>query len=267
MIEWTVITVTFNSEQALATYWVEPIPDNVRWIVVDNASTDASRETAAALGAEVIALPKNFGFSSGNNTGLGVSTSRYVAFVNPDVTIDWHSLVHLAADIDKFDALVAPALRNPDGSPQQNGRGLPFLLDKLGHRGVRLPFQRVDLYLPELRQSITAVTWAMGAALCGRRITFHSIGAWNDSFFIYYEDHEIGLRAWSKSVPVLVDGRVAWVHGWARSTAGFNLRAWRREIASSWAFYRAYPELLLPIRRRAQSMPYAEEMVEWKRKN
>jgi GT2 family glycosyltransferase len=264
MINWTVITVTFNSQDDLRSHWIEPIPNNVRWIVVDNASTDHTKEIALQLGAEVIPMSANLGFSAANNKGLAVSLSEYVAFVNPDVTIAWPTLVRLAADIDEFDALVAPALRNTDGSPQPNGRGLPFLVDKVGHRGLRLPFQRLDQYLPEIQAGVTAIAWAMGAALCARRTSFNKIGGWNDSFFIYYEDHELGLRAWSNDVPVLLDPQVKWVHGWARGTAGFNLQAWKHELASSWRFYRRYPELLLLTRRHAQSKLYAVRMARWK---
>jgi len=146
---WTVVTVTFNSRTALLTHWEQP-PTGVRWVVVDNNSSDDTPEVAKSLGAEVVRLAANIGFSAANNRGLALATSEYVAFANPDVTIDWGTLDQLASDIESQGALIAPILQNPDGSPQPNARGLPYLVDKFAHRGVRFPGQRLDMYTPEM---------------------------------------------------------------------------------------------------------------------
>jgi GT2 family glycosyltransferase len=259
-MRWTVITVTFNSAATLTRFWTERIPDDVQWIVVDNASTDGSAETARSLGAHVIELDANVGFAKANNVALRATAGDFVAFVNPDVAVDWSSLDQLAEDVADRQALVAPQLVDTDGQVQPNGRGLPHLVDKFAHRGVRLPGHRVQAYLPSAAADLTPVAWTMGAALCGRREQFEALGGWDEGYFIYYEDHEIGLRAWTRGVPVLVDSRVRWVHGWARETTAANRTAWKHELRSAWRFYRNYPELLLPTRRLASRRPYAVHM-------
>ena len=140
-----------------------------------------------------------------------------------------------------------------------------YLVDKFAHRGVRCPGQRLDLYTPEMiSHGLNAVAWVMGAALCGSRHTFNQLGGWNDTFFLYYEDHEIGLRAWTRGLPILVDTRVTWVHGWARATNAFDFSAWRYEVASAFQFYKRYPELLSLRRGDLQRKPYALHLASWR---
>ena len=82
-------------------------------------------------------------------------------------------------------------------------------------------------------------------------------------YFIYYEDHEIGLRAWQRGTPVLLDPRVRWTHGWARETVGTNRTAWRHELHSAARFYKHSPELLLPWRGAARRHDYWLRMDSW----
>lgn len=259
-MSWTIITVTFNSADVLEHFWTRPVPDDVQWIVVDNDSSDASADVARSLGAEVVELDSNVGFATANNQALFRATGDLVAFVNPDVGVEWSGLDQLGVDATEHRALVSPQLIERDGRTQPNGRGIPHLVDKFAHRGLRLPGHRLDAYLPPATDDLTPVAWTMGAAVCGRRDLLLELGGWDEGYFIYYEDHELGLRAWAHGVPVLVDRRVRWVHGWARETTGANRTAWKHEVRSAWRFYRAYPELLLPSRRLAARRPYAVQM-------
>jgi N-acetylglucosaminyl-diphospho-decaprenol L-rhamnosyltransferase len=219
--------------------------------VVDNASTDDSVALAERLGAETLRLQSNIGFAGANNKGLDVASSPFVAFVNPDVTVDYSTLDTLSDLLRRRDVLAAPQLTNPDGTVQPSARGLPFLVDKLAHRGLRFPGARLEEYV---RQPATTeyIAWAMGAAVTGRTATLRRLGGWNPSFFIYYEDHELGLRAWRRGVPVVSVPEVRWTHGWARETTKLHAAAWRHELGSAARFYREYPELLLPLRRLAR---------------
>lgn len=249
---WSIVTVTFNSARQLRRYWLpRAVPGDVTWVVVDNASSDDSVEVARSGGARVIVLDANRGFSAANNVGLAETRSTYVGFANPDVGVDYTTLGRLAMIARECQALVAPQLLNPDGSLQPNGRCLPYLGSKLMHR---LPFEtaakrRYDV-VPHGGRPVH-VAWTMGAALCGLASTFRSIGGWDESFFIYYEDAEIGLRAWSDGIPVLIDPRSAWVHGWARETRTLRWAPWKHELASAARFYRRYPRLAIGGARRS----------------
>lgn len=55
-------------------------------VVVDNASSDASRDVARgfAPAARLVALPENAGFAAAMNAGIEKTSGRYVLALNPD---------------------------------------------------------------------------------------------------------------------------------------------------------------------------------------
>lgn len=267
---WAVVTVTFNNAAELNRYWQDCDFGGAQWIVVDNASVDGSADIAGLMGAQVIRSPDNVGFARANNLGLRAANSELVAFVNPDVRVDLEGLAVLKGTLERIDALVAPQLVNEDGSYQANGRGLPFVVDKLAHRGLVLPGARRDAYLlgeadplgGADRDALVFTAWVMGAVVCARRSTLEMLGGWSESYFLYYEDHDLGLRSWRAGVPVVIDRKVRWVHGWKRETSRATLGPWRREIASARVFLTQYPEFILPTRRwAARRHPAAHKKV------
>ncbi len=245
-LTWNVVTVSYNSSRDLHEHWQGLVlPDGVRWTVVDNASADDSAEVARALGAQVIVLPRNVGFGAANNIGASSVASENVLFVNPDIKIDPVSLVVLE-DVLQSDpsVVVAPQLINPDGTTQPSGRSFPTLPSKILNRLPKAAGRHYQITAERGEQLY--VSWAIGAALAMRSTTFAEI-RWDEHFFVYYEDSDLGLRAWKGGHRVVLDGSVRWVHSWARDTTGFNARAWRLELASMAKFYFRYPHLLFPV--------------------
>lgn len=252
---WSVITVTYNSARHLHRHWADQsISRNYNWIVVDNASTDGSLELAKSLGATAISSGGNVGFARANNLGLRQVTTDYVAFVNPDISImgaSWQA--DLAKTIESTDGLVAPQLLNSDGTEQPNARGLPFLSAKIRNR-LAPHSDRGRAYTRASLDAPTYCAWTIGAAIAGKTKTVRDIGGWDEAFFLYYEDHEFGLRAWKSGHPVVIDPRVQWIHSWQRATAKLNYRAWRAEISSARIFYDKYPQFLRGSSRDARSI-------------
>ena len=164
--------------------------------------------------------------------------------VNPDVVVDSPTSLHRLGLVSRAnrDALVTPQLMNPDGTEQANARGLPYLVDKIANRGLRLPGARLHDYSRTGLSGPTFVAWVMGAALAGPTDIFRRIGGWDEKFFIYYEDHDIGLRAWKTGHRVIVDPRIRWVHEWQRATSRPRIGPWKHEARSSRRFYSTYPQ-------------------------
>jgi N-acetylglucosaminyl-diphospho-decaprenol L-rhamnosyltransferase len=251
---WSLITVTFNSEDALQTFWSRP-PEGVEWIVVDNASSDQTVSVAEDLGATVIRLSKNIGFGSANNIGLSRSGGEHIAFVNPDVSVDYASLADLNKAVADGTRLVSPQLLNPDGSLQPNGRGFPLIINKLRNRGSGATTLQNNYLLYANPGEVRAVCWFIGAAVAGNRRAFERLNAWDPRFFIYYEDSDICLRAWKIGISCQVTGDVRWTHGWARETTSFKWAPWKRELASMVKFYTRYPAMVLGNRSARRQFP------------
>lgn len=214
-------------------------------MVVDNLSTDDSAAVATNLGAKVVRSSENRGFAAGNNLGLRLVESPLVAFVNPDVTVDAAALEVLGRHLRRHGGLVAPQLVDPDGQLQPNGRGWPTVWAKLRHR--LSPGTGGYRKWPQSGKCKECV-WVMGAFVASATATFRDIGGWNEDYFVYYEDAELGIRARANSQPVHVCDEVRAVHAWARDTSNLNHRAWRNEVRSALQFYRQHPRLLLPHR-------------------
>jgi GT2 family glycosyltransferase len=251
--QWSVVTVTYNSAETLRKCWVEGAKP-FDWIVVDNDSRDSSADVAASLGARVVRLPDNVGFSAANNIGVTHSDSPYLLFANPDLVVEPDGFEALRRHLDAHGGLAAPQLLSTNGEPQPNGRGFPYVTAKLGNRNL-WPFSRLHAAYRVYATAGEArwVAWVIGAAVAVRRPDFDAIGGWNERFFLYYEDAEIGLRSWRCGLPVAVLGDVRWTHHWGRAT---NTLRWNRahslELRAARTFYGMYPEFVLGVPRPAR---------------
>jgi N-acetylglucosaminyl-diphospho-decaprenol L-rhamnosyltransferase len=243
--EVSLITVSYNSARTLERFWAGRPFGPYRWTVVDNNSSDDSVEVARRLGAQVVELDSNRGFSGANNVGASITDAEVLIFCNPDVTVTPDGIAALADQVRRHGGIVAPQLVNSDGSLQENGRGSPTAMRKVRHMLGR----HDDAYLrfADVGQTVDVV-WTMGAAVAMRRSDFERLGGWDEGFFLYYEDSDLCLRAHAVGMRVRVDGDVRWTHGWGRETRRrFSLDAWRNEFRSAARFYRLHPYCLLPI--------------------
>ena len=243
----SLITVTYNSADDLRQFWANAQELDAEWVVVDNASVDGSADVARSLGAKVIDLPANVGFSTANNHGARSAGSDVLIFVNPDVEVTQHGVDQIVERLRVSGGVVAPQLVNQDGSLQENGRAMPYPHRKIAHMfwpdsGVSRHYSKVA------RQGETvAVPWVMGAALAMSRTDFERIGGWNERYFVYYEDADICLRSWRLGIEVHLMGAVNWVHGWARETSrSLSWQIWKFEFVSAFKFYSTHPSSVIP---------------------
>jgi hypothetical protein len=161
-------------------------------IVVDNGSSDGSASLAAdEFGARVIRNTENRGFCAANNQGIAEARGEFIALLNNDAEAEpgWlaalqracskRSGVGMAASkvlvwedpkrIDKAAHLIFP-----DG--QNRGRGAGAL--DTGQ------FDREE-----------EVLWPDGCAAMYRSEMLRQIGGFDEDFFAYGDDAELGLRA------------------------------------------------------------------------
>ncbi|KAF2419640.1 glycosyltransferase family 2 protein [Microbacterium sp. B35-30] len=242
MTDWTVVTVTYNSSKHLLRHWTGSRAErDFRWVVVDNGSTDDTLQIAMQFADEVIKSGGNVGFSAANNIGLRSVDSKFVAFANPDVAVPGHGWQEdFARAIERSAGVVAPQLRNADGTFQANARGLPFFSSKVRNRlspnsATGLQYARAGF------THQTYCAWVMGAAVGAKTETIRALGGWDDEYFLYYEDHDLGLRAWRQGIPVSVTPDVQWTHDWQRATTRLSAPAWRAELFSMRKFYGDHP--------------------------
>ena len=172
-------------------------------LVVDNASTDESRDVVRKLGPAVrlLALPENVGFAAAMNAGIDASTGRYVLALNPDCRLEpgfAATLVH------RLDAADAADVGSASGRLlRANGPDLRAT-DRLDSTGIRFTasgrhFDRGSGERAAGRYEREGeVEGASGAAGFYRRAALESAristGYFDSDFFLYREDADLALR-------------------------------------------------------------------------
>lgn len=163
-------------------------------IVVDNASTDGTQAWLADKhpAVRVIALPRNEGFARPNNlAATAAADADLLALVNNDMRLDPRWLHEAVAGFeDQGVACVATRILNWDGTRvDYAGAGMTF--DGFGLQ----PSYGADAN--RVQGEAGPVLFACGGAMVIRRTTFLALGGFDERFFAYFEDVDLGWRLWA----------------------------------------------------------------------
>ncbi|CFC55544.1 dTDP-rha:a-D-glcnac-diphosphoryl polyprenol%2C a-3-L-rhamnosyl transferase wbbL1 [Mycobacterium tuberculosis] len=182
-------------------------------LLADNGSTDGTPQAAVQRYPNVRLLP------TGANLGYGTAVNRTIAqlgemagdagepwvddwviVANPDVqwgpgSID--ALLDAASRWPRAGAL-GPLIRDPDGSVYPSARQMPSLI-RGGMHAVLGPFWPRNPWTTAYRQerlepSERPVGWLSGSCLLVRRSAFGQVGGFDERYFMYMEDVDLGDR-------------------------------------------------------------------------
>ena len=160
-------------------------------VVVDNGSSDGSAALASGRpGVRVIELGRNLGFAAAANRGIGTVETESVALVNTDVVLaaDWLERMQVALGSAPDVGAVACKMVDLEDPSVLYDAG-----DVLRRDGVceqRGRFERDDGSFDEPGEVFAA---SAGAALY-RRGAVLDVGGFDERFFLYLEDADLGLR-------------------------------------------------------------------------
>jgi N-acetylglucosaminyl-diphospho-decaprenol L-rhamnosyltransferase len=208
-------------------------PLDLQTVVVDNASTDGSRELLAARypAVEVIASATNQGFAAANNLGLAAARAPVALLLNSDAFVT-APVLRRACDLLRdtpLVGLVGVRLVNEDGSLQATWETFPTLATDIG---VSLGFDRLLARRPAEPQRTGPADWVQGACIFVRMTAFASVGGFDETFFMYSEEVDWCRRFWARDWQVWYLGEVAVVHLGGASSRNSNLRR-RRNLYRS----------------------------------
>lgn len=191
----SIIIVSYNSRNdlgvCLSSLAQLTYPD-YEVIVVDNASQDDTLSFLAIAfpWVRVIASETNLGFAAANNLGFAHASGAYLAPLNPDTRVEPGYLDALARVVstDPQAGLATPKTVMMRAPERMNGAGLDITFTGLSFcRGLG---ESSDLY-----STPCEVFGALGTAFLIRRDVLEDIGGFDESFFLYYEDTDLSLRA------------------------------------------------------------------------
>jgi GT2 family glycosyltransferase len=164
-------------------------------IVVDNSGRglvrgqDVARRQAASPEVRVIENSRNVGFGAAINQGLRASGARYLATLNDDAVAHAGWLEALVGALDRRpDAGMCASQVRLYGENRLDSAGMLLARDgsskQRGHGKAPVDFPvEEEVLLPS------------GSAAMYRRTMLEEIGGFDERFFLYCEDTDLGLRA------------------------------------------------------------------------
>nr|WP_246323633.1 glycosyltransferase family 2 protein [Alpinimonas psychrophila] len=203
-----VITVSYNSSSQLDDFLasaVTTVAEATQILVVDNASSDieTTRSLTEQHGVMLLELSENRGYGGAVNAGAATldNTIDFIVVANPDLVFQPDAVAHLvaAAEADPGVAATGPHVLNVDGSAYPSARAIPSLRIGIGHALFANVWPRnpwTQAYHSDVTTHSTqaAVGWLSGSCLCVRRSAFESVGGFDEGYFMYFEDVDLGYR-------------------------------------------------------------------------
>ncbi|MGE0408939.1 MAG: glycosyltransferase family 2 protein [Amphiplicatus sp.] len=190
----TVVIVNYNAggrlEKCLAHLEAQTRRD-FDVVVIDNQSADDSLAAArrSGLGPAVIEAGANLGFAAANNRAAARARGEWLVFLNPDAY----------AAPDWFEELLKGAARYPFadafGSTQLDAKD-PSRLDGAGDvfHMIGVPYRGAFGWPAEKAPPDGECFAPCAAAAMYRRARFEALGGFDESFFCYGEDVDLGFR-------------------------------------------------------------------------
>lgn len=182
-------------------------------LIVDNDSGDGSEEKiragVAARGwqrVHVLQAGHNGGFGAGNNAGMraglpGGLRPDYVYLLNSDAFPEPQTIPLLRDHLDQNPGLgmVGGYVAGPDGVAHQTLFRFPSIASEFEGSAKTGPITKllrgsvVPLPIPEA--PVTRADWSAGCSLMMRQDMLDQIGLFDETFFLYFEETDLCLRA------------------------------------------------------------------------
>jgi GT2 family glycosyltransferase len=193
----SIVIVAWNSGAHLSrclSLLLEQTYQDFEIVLVDNGSTDGSvkdvRGQFPSLAITVKQLETNLGFAVANNIGVQLAKGKWIALLNADAYPEPDWLNHLLLAVENNPGFMA-------FSSRQLQYSAPFLLDGAGdayhisglawRNSYNLTAEKNGLEEREIFSPCAA------AALYSREV-FLKVGGFDEDYFSYFEDVDLGFR-------------------------------------------------------------------------
>lgn len=218
MVDVSIIIVNYNTKeltkQCIASIIQKTGEICYEIIVVDNASTDGSKEYFQNL-ENIVFLPQknNLGFGKANNKGLKVATGKYVFFLNSDTYLRNNALklfYDFMEGYDKKVGCIGCLLKDVNLDRTHSYADFPskreLLLGRLLNPIYNL-FGKKYHILDQgkaIKSNHFNVDYVTGADLFVRKEVLDKFGGFDPDFFMYYEETELQKRLTKHGYPSMI---------------------------------------------------------------
>ena len=229
--------------------------DDFEILVVDNDSRDGSLAVIEPyLGSgrlSVIRSKRNLGVAGGRNLGAMYAQGAIIAFIDNDGYADanWLAEIVKTMDADARIGVVASLVFFAGRKIVLNGAGGTVNLQGYGgDHCFDAPY--------EFAQLPRRVLYAMGCGMAVRKQVLDRVGPFDEKLFNYYDDTELGIRAWKSGFEVAL-APDAWVdHGFSYSDKFFGNKVFLCERNRIRTVLKYFPARRLPAWLAHEAMLY-----------
>ena len=249
-MEVTAVLITYNSSANIEES-IQSLEEALNHLeseilVVDNASAD---DTATKAGktisrGHVIVNSNNLGYAKAANVGLRHAQGRLTLIMNDDAQLQPGAIDRMieVLDSDERTALVGPRIVDSKGATTHSARLHYPGAGEEWRRALDLLTRRRTLkaYPADARPML--VHWLIAACVIGESSLLRRVGGFNEAFFLYGEDIDLGRRLRelgyrSETVPEAVCVHI----GEASTSQVFSTEArMRRQVAGRSVYYRLW---------------------------
>lgn len=224
---------------------------NFELIVVDNGSTDGSVQFIKEKFPDTILIEnkENLGFAVANNQGIEISRGKYVALLNNDTVVDR----------DWLKNLVTAAESSSENTGMWAGKILslenPNIIDSVGgliisNDGIAKGRGRLERDIGQYDREEEVFIPSACAALYRKRM-FDEVGLFDEDFFAYCEDTDLGLRARLAGWKTISAPKAVVYHHYSGTTGKYtSIKAYLVERNHIWLAIKNFPLsklLFLPL--------------------
>ncbi|MDY6973490.1 MAG: glycosyltransferase [Thermodesulfobacteriota bacterium] len=210
--------------------------DRLRVLLIDNASTDGSVELVKRLDPDIqiIQNRNNLGICRAYNLAVEAVDAEIVAMISPDIEVEPRWLEKLVVPFGATDPPAATA-----------GRIMAWDGGRIDSAGANVSF--CGLAWPRVhpaKMNEDTILAPESGAMCIRRDTFLEVGGFDEDYFAYYEDIDLGMRlARAGHKTVLVSDAISYNRGqgaWGR--VNLHEKIFLIEKNALLTIYKNYPD-------------------------
>jgi GT2 family glycosyltransferase len=240
IVTWNTAKITLKCIQTIDKYLNNKL--NYEIIVVDNASSDNTKSVIASEAKQsrwnnlvLIANKENSGFAKGNNLGVKQANGEYLLFLNSDMELIDNSIVDLFKYYKNNEniGIIGPKFLNPDLTPQGSVFPPQTIVNAFKEYFLNIP-NAYSKYSPKINKPISI--WSIsGGAMLIKKDLFLKAGAWNEKYFMYFEDLDLcrAIRKLKKLIVYYPDCKVIHRHGASGTKIASAENQWKRLIPGS----------------------------------
>jgi len=219
-------------------------------VLVDNGSKDESVKfvNESYPWVKLVALDQNTGFAAGNNLGLKHAVGEYIITLNNDTRVEPDWLEHLVntADTHPDAGMIGCRICSFDDPDVIDSIGMGICRDGMSRGRFR------NKRWPETRfNDVEEILFPSACAALYRRSMIDEIGFFDDDFFAYAEDSDLGLRGRLAGWGAVLTTRGIVYHKYSKSSGSFSsFKVYLVERNHYWVVLKNFPPglvFMLPL--------------------